>query len=72
MVSQNHAKQILTGMSAICEYTGLDERQILFLIRECSFPARKTRGDSGVWISNTQNIDEWSRRFSYPNPSSNA
>jgi predicted DNA-binding transcriptional regulator AlpA len=57
-------RQILTGMKEMCEYTGLSEDNLRFLIRNCKFPARKLKDDDGVWISNTSAIDEWSMGFS--------
>jgi predicted DNA-binding transcriptional regulator AlpA len=56
-------KGIITGMKNIIEYSGLSEPTILYLIENASFPAKKTKLDSGTWISNTSAIDEWSRLF---------
>lgn len=55
---------IITGMSQITEFTGLSEPTVLYLIENAAFPAKKTKVDSGVWISNTDSINEWSRLFS--------
>lgn len=61
-------KGILTGMKAICDYTGLSEKTLHCLIRDYGFPARKTKSDTegggGTWISNTDMIDKWSGAFS--------
>lgn len=54
---------ILVGMKRIVEYTELSEDTVIYLIKEASFPAKKTRGPSGTWISNSDSIDEWSRLF---------
>jgi lipoate-protein ligase B len=54
----------LTGMKAISDYVDMKEEAIIFLIRNCGFPAKKTQGDKGVWISNKLAIDKWSFAFS--------
>jgi hypothetical protein len=30
------------------------------MIQTAKFPAGKTGGDDGIWISNTESIDKWS------------
>lgn len=60
-------KGILVGMKTIADYTALSEDVIIYLINEASFPAKKTRGPTGTWISNTDSIDEWSRLFAQSN-----
>ncbi len=57
-------RKILTSIKEIANYTSLSEGLILKLIRTAGFPARKTAGASGIWISNKDGIDEWSHRFS--------
>lgn len=77
MVSGNekkHARQtkqvseessnMLTGMRMISAYTRLSEATILDLIANADFPARKTKGADGIWISNASSIDRWSQQFS--------
>lgn len=54
---------ILVGMGEITKYSNLSEDVVLYLIHKAAFPAKKTRVDSGTWISNTDAIDEWSRIF---------
>lgn len=56
--------QMLTGMRQICSHTGLSEATILDLIMSSEFPARKTKGGDGIWISNRASIDRWSEEFS--------
>lgn len=56
-------KGILVGMKRIVEYTELSEETVIYLIRDAAFPAKKTKGPSGTWISNSEAIDEWSRAF---------
>ncbi len=59
------AKQILTGLKEICDYTGMSETLVLKLIRGARFPARKTEEQSGTWISSTEAIDKWA--YAYAN-----
>lgn len=63
MVNSKNRRGIITGMKEIIDYSGLSESVIVYLIQEASFPAKKTKGDAGTWISNTDAIDEWSRLF---------
>lgn len=58
------SSNMLTGMRMICAYTRLSEATILDLIVNADFPARKTKGADGIWISNTSSIDRWSQQFS--------
>ena len=58
-------RKILTGLEEICTYTGFSKNLVMELIRSAKFPARKTAGEKGVWISNIESIDKWS--FSYAN-----
>ena len=61
---QTYVGCTLTGMKAISEYTGMGEDAVAFLIRNCGFPAKKTQGEKGFWISNKLAIDKWSFAFS--------
>ena len=63
MVNPKNRRGIITGMKEISDYSGLSESVIVYLIQEASFPAKKTKGDTGTWISNADAIDEWSRLF---------
>ncbi len=58
------SRKILTGTKEIAGYTGMSEGLILKLIRTAAFPARKTAGANGIWVSNMDSIDEWSHKFS--------
>ena len=58
------SSNMLTGMRMICAYTRLSEATILDLIVNADFPARKTKGADGIWISNASSIDRWSQQFS--------
>ncbi len=59
------AKQILTGLKEICNYTAMSETLVLKLIRTARFPARKTEEQGGTWISSTEAIDKWA--YAYAN-----
>ena len=56
-------KRTLTGMKAICAHVQLSEATVLTLVRDCAFPARKTKDCAGIWISNAEAIDDWSREY---------
>lgn len=58
------SSNMLTGMRMISAYTRLSEATILDLIANADFPARKTKGADGIWISNASSIDRWSQQFS--------
>ncbi len=59
-----NGRKILSSIKEIANYTAMSEGLILKLIRTAGFPARKTAGGNGIWISNKDGIDEWSHRFS--------
>lgn len=63
MVASTTRRGILVGMTQIVKYTSFSEETILYLIREAAFPAKKTKGPGGTWVSNTDSIDEWSRFY---------
>ena len=62
--SQTYVGCTLTGMKAIVEYTSIGEESLIFLIQNCGFPAKKTKDERGIWISNKLAIDKWSFAFS--------
>ena len=53
----------LKGMKEICQYSRLSEATIISLIKTANFPAKKTSGVVGIWISNTASIDRWTVVF---------
>jgi hypothetical protein len=55
--------QILVGMKAIAGHSQLSEGTLLVLIRDHRFPAEKTRGTRGTWISSTEAINRWALEF---------
>lgn len=63
MAEKVRDKGILVGMNEITAYSRLSEPLVLYLIKAADFPAKKTRGEKGTWISNGLLIDEWSRLF---------
>lgn len=48
----------LDGMKAIASYVNRSETTTLELIRDFDLPARKFKG---IWVSDTDSIDEWRR-----------
>lgn len=63
MAKPERDKGILVGMNEITAYSKLSEPIISYLIENAGFPAKKTKGDRGTWISNGELIDTWSKLF---------
>lgn len=47
---------ILEGMKTIAAHVNRCESTMLYLIRDCAFPARKI---GGTWVSDTEVIKSW-------------
>ncbi len=58
-----NGRKILIGIKEITGYTSMSEGLILKLVRTGGFPAQKTAGNRGVWVSNKDSIDDWGQRF---------
>ncbi len=63
MVEKKTAGRPLKGMKEICQYVGFSEATVLTLIQGAKFPAKKTKGAAGTWVSNTASIDRWTVGF---------
>lgn len=60
--------QTLTGLKDISEYVGVSEDVLRNLIKNFKFPARQVGEKTGLWISNSAAIDEWSHGFARSGP----
>ncbi len=58
-----HENRQLKGMRDICQYVGFSESTVLGWIRSAAFPAKKTAGAGGIWVSSTNQVDQWRGLF---------
>lgn len=49
----------LRGIENIAKYIGFSIPTIMAWIQNENFPATKTQGDTGIFISSTNQVDKW-------------